>query len=189
MTHLGRFRAPRISLPSARMTLANVGMSTRRDAHGAGREAATTACAGLPRAPDFLLVFGTSGYRPAELLAGVREVSTAPLAGCSAEGVIAGDHSCERPRAVAVLAVCSDTLRFEAPLLPARIVLGLLLTPTYRNFTMRLRQALPLRESEPVLNRALAIVAAWGLGNAAAALPAALVVTLVSKLIGVPIFV
>jgi hypothetical protein len=40
-----------------------------------------------------------------------------------------------------------------------------------------------------VLNRALAIVAAWGLGNAAAALPAALVVTLVSKLIGVPIFV
>jgi small ligand-binding sensory domain FIST len=63
-------------------------------------------------------MFGTSGYRPAEMLAGVREVSTAPLAGCSGEGVIAGDHSSERPRAIAVLAVCSDTLRFEAHLLP-----------------------------------------------------------------------
>ena len=100
------------------MTFASVGMSTRRDARGAGREAATAACAGLPRAADFLLVFGTSGYRPAEMLAGVREVSTAPLAGCSGEGVIAGDHSRERPRAIAVLAVCSDTLRFEAHLLP-----------------------------------------------------------------------
>lgn len=93
-------------------------MSTRRDARGAGREAATTACAGLSRAPDFLLVFGTSGYTPGEMLAGVREVCDAPLAGCSGEGVIAGDHSSERPRAVAVLAVCSDTLRFEAHLLP-----------------------------------------------------------------------
>ena len=84
-----------------------------------------------------------------------------------------------------------DSIRLvlEAPLLPARIVLGMLLTPTYRNFTMRLRQALPLRESEPVLNRVLAIVAAWAVGNAAAALPAALVVLLGSQLIGVPIFV
>lgn len=100
------------------MTSANVGMSTRRDARGAGREAATEACAALPRAPDFLLVFGTSGYDPAEMLAGIRGVSDAPLAGCSGEGVIAGDRSCERPRAVAVLAVCSDTLRFESHLLP-----------------------------------------------------------------------
>ncbi len=100
------------------MTSASVGMSTRRDARGAGREAATAACAGLSRAPDFLLVFGTSGYTPGEMLAGVREVCDAPLAGCSGEGVIAGDHSSERPRSVAVLAVCSDTLRFEAHLLP-----------------------------------------------------------------------
>ena len=85
--------------------------------------------------------------------------------------------------------LASIRLVLEVPLLPARIVLGVLLTPTYRNFTMRLRQALPLRESEPVLNRVLAIVAAWAVGNAAAALPAALMVLLGSQLIGVPIFV
>ncbi|MFO0627317.1 MAG: FIST N-terminal domain-containing protein [Polyangiales bacterium] len=93
-------------------------MSTRRDALGAGREAVEQACAGLARAPDFLLVFGTSGYDPAELLAGIRGACPAPLGGCSGEGIIAGDLSCERPRAVTVLAVCSDTLRFEAHLLP-----------------------------------------------------------------------
>lgn len=99
-------------------TVAAIGKSISASAGLAGREAATRACAGLGgRAPDFCLVFGTSGYDQAELLRGIRAViGTARLSGCTGEGLIAGPDSDERDRAVGVLALASDTLQF-VPLL------------------------------------------------------------------------
>lgn len=99
-------------------TFTGVGHSNARDARLAGREAATRACASLGgRTPQFCLVFSGSGYEPATLLGAVREVTgSAALSGCSGEGIIAGGHSDESPRSVAVMALCSDRLSFE-PLL------------------------------------------------------------------------
>lgn len=99
-------------------TRSGVGRSGDRDARNAGREAATRACAALGGAPpDFCLVFSGSGHAPAELLAGIREVTgDAALSGCSSEGVIAGPVSDESLRAVAVLALRSDRFSF-VPLL------------------------------------------------------------------------
>ncbi len=101
-------------------TLCGTGRSNDRDPHAAGREAASLACAALGGArPEFCLVFAGSGYAPAELLAGVREVTgDAALSGCSAEGVIAGAVSDERVRAVAVLALRSDRIEFVPMLVP-----------------------------------------------------------------------
>jgi hypothetical protein len=99
-------------------TLSGIGHSNHRDAREAGREAAASACAALGGTPpEFCLVFAASGYDPAALLAGIREVApAAALSGCSAEGVIAGGLSDESVRTVAVLAVASDRFQFE-PLL------------------------------------------------------------------------
>ncbi len=94
---------------------AGVGKSIAADAEGAGREAARLACARFEgRAPDFVLVFGTSGYDQEMLLRGVRSVTgAARVSGCSGEGVIAGADSDERDRAVAVCAFRSETIRFR----------------------------------------------------------------------------
>lgn len=99
-------------------TAAGVGRSIAANANNAGREAAERACASLDGAePDLCLVFGTSGYDLGGLLAGIRGVTGgARISGCSGEGIIAGPDSDERDRAVGVLAVRSDTLRFD-PLL------------------------------------------------------------------------
>ena len=99
-------------------TRSGTGRSNHRDARTAGREAALSARAALEGAePQFCLVFAGSGYDPAALLAGIREVAPgASLSGCTAEGVIAGGVSDESARAVAVLAVTSDRFEF-VPLL------------------------------------------------------------------------
>ncbi len=95
-------------------TAAGVGKSILANAAAAGREAASRACAALAgAAPDFCLVFGTSGYDQAALLSGVRAVTgSARLSGCTGEGVISAGDSDERDRAVSVLAVKSDALTF-----------------------------------------------------------------------------
>lgn len=99
-------------------TLAGIGRSTRRDPRDAGLEAVRAACAPLgDRAPHLLLVFAASGYDPAGLFEGIR--SAAPgcrVSGCSGEGIITPGHSDEGERVVGVMAVWSDSLRFD-PLL------------------------------------------------------------------------
>jgi hypothetical protein len=96
-------------------TNAGVGRSTDRNARRAGREAATQACAPLGgERADLVLVFGTSGYDPEPLIAGIREVTGgAPLSGCSGEGIISGSRSDETDYSVGVLALRSDRLKFE----------------------------------------------------------------------------
>lgn len=95
-------------------TVAATGRSVTLDAFEAGAEAASAACAALPIAATFCLVFGTTGYEQDRLLAGVRSViGSTGLAGCSGEGVIVGDDSDERDRVVTVLAISSTSIRFE----------------------------------------------------------------------------
>jgi hypothetical protein len=97
-------------------TQAGVGRSTQTDSRAAGFEAARAACAPLAgRAPAVCLVFATAPHAQADVLAGVREAAgEAPITGCSAEGIIAGAVSDESERAVAVLAVASDQMSFDA---------------------------------------------------------------------------
>lgn len=96
-------------------TLTGVGRSTRRDACEAGREATLQACAALGGAsPDLLIVFATSAYHAGELMGGLREVAPgAVITGCSGEGIIAQGESDEGERSLGVMALHSDTLRFE----------------------------------------------------------------------------
>lgn len=100
-------------------TSAGVGRSDRNTGRVAGGEAASAAIAAAGGSPPALcLVFGTSGYDPHELLAGVRECAPdALIAGCSGEGIIAGSRSEEGDRAVVVLAVHSGALRFDATMI------------------------------------------------------------------------
>lgn len=96
-------------------TIARVGRSDARDGRVAGREAAERANEGLGgRAATFALVFATTGYEQRDVLAGVRDVlRDVALVGCSGEGIIAGPVSDENERAVAVMALASDGLRFR----------------------------------------------------------------------------
>lgn len=101
-------------------THAAVGTSKAMSVERAGTDAAAHALAGLEgRVPSLGLVFATVRYPQAELLRAVREVvgPTCPLAGCSGEGVISGTHSDETDRAVAVLLITSDAIRFDALLI------------------------------------------------------------------------
>lgn len=97
-------------------TRSGAGSSRRPDARLAGREATLAACESFGgAAPQQLVVFAASGYPPAELLAGIREVAPeASITGCSGEGIITQNGSDERERTVGVLALRSDTLRFDA---------------------------------------------------------------------------
>ncbi|MBI4955979.1 MAG: FIST C-terminal domain-containing protein [Myxococcales bacterium] len=92
-----------------------VGKSTHHQPRTAGEEAATAALAGLDgRAPDLVLVFATTGYDQAELLCGVRaRTADAPLAGCSAEGVITQDGSDEGSHVVGVMVLASELVSFD----------------------------------------------------------------------------
>lgn len=96
-------------------TLSGVGRSQLSDAQQAGLEAARAACAPLAgRTPQLLIVFAAAGYPMASLMAGVREAAPgAAISGCSGEGIIAQGRSDEIERAVGVLALHSDTLRFD----------------------------------------------------------------------------
>ena len=99
-------------------THAGVGRSERSTGRVAGAEATRAAIAAAGGgAPGLCLVFGTSGYDQTELLAGVHEAAGGALvAGCSAEGIIAGARSDEGDRAVVVLAVRSEQVHFHAAL-------------------------------------------------------------------------
>lgn len=101
--------------PTAMTTLAFAARSLLHDARAAGREAAAAASAALgPGSVDLTLLFATAPYDQAALLAGVAEhLDPATIVGCSGEGVIAGATSSERDHALALLAVRSDSLRFE----------------------------------------------------------------------------
>jgi hypothetical protein len=96
-------------------TSIGVGRSTNRNSVTAGREAARDAMASLGgRAPSIVLAFATAGHDQAAFVRGVRETSgDAPLAGCSAEGVITQRGSEEQSHAVAVTAIASDEIWFE----------------------------------------------------------------------------
>lgn len=98
-------------------TRAASALNTTLDAYEAGRAAASEAVVKLGDLPDLLLVFATARHDQQRLIAGIRAVSaTATLVGCSGEGVIANACSEERERAVSVMAVRSDGLRFEGAL-------------------------------------------------------------------------
>jgi hypothetical protein len=96
-------------------TQAGVGRSTCRASADAAREAVRLAGAGLGGSPaDFCLVYSTARHEQEVILAEVRAAfPAARVSGCSAEGVIAGGVSDESDFALAVLAIRSDTLRFE----------------------------------------------------------------------------
>jgi hypothetical protein len=96
------------------MLHAGVGRSHHRDAQVAAREAVAEARrrSGI-EAPDLVLVFATIGYDQATIVRAVREATGhAPLAGCSAEGTIAGDEADESSFALVVGLLASDDLDF-----------------------------------------------------------------------------
>ncbi len=101
-------------------TQAGVGRSTRRASVDAAREAAGQAAGALGGAPaDLCLVYATEGHDQHAVLAELRVAfPEARISGCSAEGVIAGGVSDESEFVLAVLAVRSDALQFEAFLVP-----------------------------------------------------------------------
>jgi hypothetical protein len=91
-----------------------VGRSSRVDPEAATAEA-LSAIAALGREPDLLLVYATSGYDHAQVLRALRaRAPAAAISGCSAEGVITQGRADEVDHALAVMAVASDALRFDA---------------------------------------------------------------------------
>jgi hypothetical protein len=97
-------------------TRAGVGHSVQRNASRAIEEAVAAARgqSGIDR-PDFVLLFAGVGHDQKKLVRTIRELtSRAPLAGCSAEGVITSAGAMEDPFAVAVALIQSDDVRFRA---------------------------------------------------------------------------
>src|SRR5215216_3914161 len=93
---------------------AGVGMSRHHNPSIAGREAAEQALekVGVDK-PDFVLMFGSSGYDQRSLLGAVREFTGgAPLTGCSAAGTINGDDADESNFSVVVTVISSDELHW-----------------------------------------------------------------------------
>src|SRR4051812_18617006 len=79
-----------------------VGRSSEADSRTAGRAAARAALTGA--GPSLLVVFGSSGYDPGQLLAGVHDAAgEVPVIGCSTAGELAPDGS--RDGTVVVAAV------------------------------------------------------------------------------------
>src|ERR671911_1616042 len=94
---------------------AGVGMSRQHNPSLAGREAAEQALekVGVDK-PDFVLMFGSSGYDQRSLLGAVREITGgAPLTGCSAAGTINGDDADESNFSVVVTVISSDELQWH----------------------------------------------------------------------------
>src|SRR5262249_11061510 len=93
---------------------AGVGLSIDEQPERAAREAASAALDGLGSArADWGVVFITSPHRPhvAVMRAAIQKVlGTEFVTGCSAWGVLTGAQEVEGKRAVAVLAVRSDSL-------------------------------------------------------------------------------
>lgn len=97
-------------------TIAGIGRSTRRNAGEATREAVVEACKQLAGAePSLLLVFATPAYPAGDIMAVLREVApNAVISGCSGEGIISQGISDEGDRSIGILAIRSETLRFDA---------------------------------------------------------------------------
>lgn len=97
------------------MVRSGVGKSTLVDSASAAREAIGRALAPLAGAsPRFVWVFATAPHDHPAILAALREAAPgARLAGCSGEGVIAGEASEEREHALAVLAIASPDVFFQ----------------------------------------------------------------------------
>ena len=98
-------------------TAAGVGVSHHRNPRLAAEQAYHQAVrrAGLAERPDFLLMFASVGYPQDVIVRRVWEVSGGvPLAGCSGEGVIAQGEADEGNFSLAILAIRSDEVRFQA---------------------------------------------------------------------------
>src|SRR5918997_2893426 len=94
---------------------AGVGMSRHHNPSIAGREAAEQALekVGVDK-PDFVLIFGSSGYDQRSLLGAVREITGgAPLTGCSAAGTINGEDADESNFSVVVTVISSEELQWH----------------------------------------------------------------------------
>ena len=94
---------------------AGVGMSRHHNPIIAGREAAEQALekVGIDK-PDFVFMFGSSGYDQSSLLGAVREITGgAPLTGCSAAGTINGEDADESNFSVVVTVISSDELHWH----------------------------------------------------------------------------
>lgn len=96
-------------------TKVGVGVSTEKDNHTAGRAAARQALEKMGGGqPQMVLVFATTGYDQQKLLDGISEVTgSAPMTGCSGEGIITQQGSDEGSHAVAVMAFTSDKMKFH----------------------------------------------------------------------------
>ena len=96
-------------------TQAGIGVSHHRNPRMAAQEAVKQALSqGAMDRPDFVFMFATVGYDQPTIVQAVHEAAGgAPLSGCSGEGIIVEDQPDESNFAVAVMALCSDEIRFE----------------------------------------------------------------------------
>lgn len=94
-------------------TKVGVGKSSQSQGFEAGVEATRLALdqAGVKDC-DFIFVFATVGYEQKDLLKGISSVSSAPLIGCSMEGIITHEGSDESQRRVAVMVISSSAIKF-----------------------------------------------------------------------------
>ncbi|WP_369136630.1 FIST signal transduction protein [Modestobacter versicolor] len=93
--------------------LHGTGSSDAPAATDAGRAAATAAVAGLPGAPDLVVVFTSVRYDLPELLAGIRSVTgDAPLVGATSVGHFVGPDVTGPGQGVAVLTLSGGGYRF-----------------------------------------------------------------------------
>ena len=96
-------------------TTVGVGHSFHRNPAEAGKEAALKALeqAGIVK-PDMVFVFATVGYNQQILIRAIRDATlSAPLSGCSGEGIITQETVMETNFGVSVMVICSDELRFH----------------------------------------------------------------------------
>ena len=96
-------------------SLATATRSLLEDARAAAHDAASQAASqlGSPEA-DLTLVFATAPYDQEALISTIGEhLNPESIIGCSGEGTISGSTSSERDHALSILAVRSESLRFE----------------------------------------------------------------------------
>ncbi len=95
-------------------TKAGVGWSKNKNPKVAGFEASEKALysSGIDK-PDFVFLFSTVGYDQKSLLDTVRKATfSAPLCGCSGEGIVASGFIDESNFSVVVIAIKSDEVKF-----------------------------------------------------------------------------
>jgi hypothetical protein len=97
---------------------AGVGLSTNKDPHSAGFEAASIAAEKLGgKKPSFVIAFASVSFDQEALVGGIREATEgAPLVGCSTAGEITNDGPHEK--SVGVMAIYADDITFTTGLGP-----------------------------------------------------------------------